>query len=197
MTIFDPKFESMRREELAQYQLERIQALLARLRRNVQRYRSIIGDKTAASLDDMRNLPLTSPRDLAAAFPYGMFALPLREVIRLQSVIGQGGTQLVIGHTRNDLAQWARLVARQLVAAEVSAHDVIQIGFGGDALARALGYLLGAERIEASVIPQDLRHVEYQLAMIQSYRVSVLITTPTNARDLMSVLRERGIDPQS
>jgi phenylacetate-CoA ligase len=195
--MFDAGHESMRRAELEQLQLERLQALLARLRRNVPRQRERLGDCRVESLKDLAAVPPTSSRDLAAAFPYGMFALPLREVIRLQSVVGPGGVQLVVGHTRNDLTQWGRLVARQLVAAEVSGHDVIQICFGTGVVGRSVGYLAGAERIEASVIPQDDYHIEYQLAMMQSFRASVLITSPSNARELMQVLAMRGMDPQS
>jgi phenylacetate-CoA ligase len=195
--MFDAAHEAMRRPDLEQMQLERLQALLARLRRNVPRQRERLANCRAESLADIVSVPMTSSRDLAAAFPYGMFALPLREVIRLQSAVGPGGVQLVVGHTRNDLTQWGRLVARQLAAAEVSGHDVIQISFGAGAVGRSMGYLLGAERVEASVIPQDDYHIEYQLAMMQSYRASVMITSPTNARELMETLAKRGIDPQS
>jgi phenylacetate-CoA ligase len=104
--------------------------------------------------------------------------------------------QLVVGHTPNDLRHWARLAARQLVAAGGPAHDVIQVSFGGSPFNQALGYLLGAEVIEASVIPQDAHHVDYQLAMMQSYRPSILITTPTQALDLLQLTRQRKLDPQ-
>lgn len=197
MTMFDSSHEAMRRSDLEQLQLERLQAMLARLRRNVPRQRERLGNRRVESLADLAAIPPTSSRDLAAAFPYGMFALPLREVIRLQSAVGPGGVQLVVGHTRNDLVQWGRLVARQLAAADVSGHDVIQISFGTGAVGRSMGYLLGAERLDASVIPQDDYHIEYQLAMMQSYRASVLVTSPTNAKELIHALAARGIDPQS
>jgi phenylacetate-CoA ligase len=197
MNIFDPRNETMPREELEQFQLERLQALMARLRRTVPRYKELIAHEQVQTLSDLHNLPPTSPTDLAAAFPYGMFALPLREVIRLHSAMGPDGMQLVVGHTRNDLTHWTRLTARQLVAVGGTAHDVVQIGFGAGTVAQTLGYMLGAEFIEASVIPQDAYHTEYQLAMMQSYRANVLVTTPTEARELAAVLDARGIDPKS
>ncbi len=133
-----------------------------------------------------------------ASIPYGLFALPLREVTRLHSTIGPNGKQLVIGYTRNDLTNWARLVARQLVAARVTAHDVIQIRFdSGDVFEKSLGYMLGAEMIEASVIPEDPFHIEYQVAMLENYRATVLITTPQNAFDICTLLEQKQIDPQS
>ena len=197
MSIFGRRHETMSGVDREQFQLERLQALLARLRRSVPRYRKLLGNLQVESLDDLPGVPLTSPEDLGAAFPYGMFALPLREVIRLHSAIGPAGMQLVIGHTRNDLNQWARLAARQLAAVGGTAHDVVQIGFGGGAFARSLGYMLGAELIEASVIPQEAYHPEYQLAMMQSYRASILVTTPSQAHELAATLELRGIDPQS
>jgi len=198
MIFFDRKNETMPQGQRDQVQLERLQAMIARLKRNVRRYREAIGDLRVESLDDVKALPVTTPEDLVAGIPYGLFALPLREVTRLHSTIGPGGKQLVIGYTRNDLTNWARLVARQLVAAGVTAHDVIQIRFdSGDVFEKSLGYMLGAEMIEASVIPEDPFHTEYQLAMLQNYRATVLITTPQNARDIIELLEQKKLDPQS
>lgn len=197
MMIFDRKYETLPREDLAQLQLERLQALIARLRRNVPRYRKSLGDVRLESLRDLGSLPPTAPEDLAAAFPYGMFALPLREVIRLHSTVGAHGVPLVVGHTRNDLTQWGRLAARQIVAAGGTSHDVIQLGFGGGMFNHAMACILGAELIEASVIPQDISHPQRQLALMQNFRASILITTPTQARELIQALRQKEVDPQS
>jgi len=197
MRVFDPGRESMRSDLRDQVQLERLQALLARLRRNVRRYREQLGDTRAEALSDLSKLPLTTPENLLEAFPYGMFALPLREVIRLHSIVGPRGKQLVVGHTWNDLSQWGRLVARQLVAAGVTSNDVIQICFGGGFFMQSFGYMLGAELVEASVIPEDTFHIDYQLEVLQKYRTTVLITTPRNASDLMQLLQAERIDPQS
>ena len=195
--VFDRANETLRPELLEQVQLERLQALLARLRRNVRRYRELLDNGRVEALADLGHLPVTTPADLVEAFPYGMFALPLREVVRLHSVVGPSGRQLVIGHTRNDLQQWGRLVARQLIAAGVTSSDVVQICFGGGFFSQALGYMRGAELTGACFIPEDPFHVEYQLELLKNYRATVLITTPTNARDLMELLRLRRIDPQS
>jgi phenylacetate-CoA ligase len=197
MNTFDRRYELMPRPELDQLQLERLQSLLARLRRNVRRYREKLADLRVESLADLARLPFTTPEDLAASFPYGMFAFPLREVIRLHSTVGPEGKPLVIGHTRNDLAQWGRLVARQLVASGVTANDVIQVSLGGSVHAGASGFVLGAELIEASVIAEDPLHIDYQFAMLQNYRPTVLITTPTNALQLMRAMEKRRMDPQS
>lgn len=195
MNIFDRRYETMPRAELEQLQLERLQALLARLRRNVRRYRERLADLQVESLEDLPRLPFTTPESLADAFPYGLFAFPLREIIRLHSAVGPEGRPIVIGHTRNDLTQWSRLAARQLAAAGITANDIIQISLGR--AAAAAGYLLGAELIEASVIAEDPLHLDYQLALLQNYRPTVLITTPTHALDFARCLEQRRIDPQS
>ena len=106
MSMFDRRYEAMPRAELEQLQLERLQALLTRVKRTVRRYREQLSDLRVESLNDLSKLPDTTPEILAAAFPYGMFALPLREVIRLHSTIGPEGTPIVIGHTQNYLTQW-------------------------------------------------------------------------------------------
>lgn len=196
MSIFDRRYETMVRAELEQLQLERLQALLVRLKRNVRRHREKLGDTRVESLADLTRLPFTTPEDLADSFPYGMFAFPMREIIRLHTTVGPQGRPLVMGHTRNDLTLWGRLVARQLVASGVTANDVIQMCFGGGVYGSA-GYLFGAQVVEASVIAEDPAHVDYQIAVLQNYRPTVLITTPTNALDLMQVLDRRRLDPQS
>lgn len=197
MNIFDRRNEMMPRAELEQFQLERLQALLARLKRNVRRCREKLADLRVQSLADLAQLPFTTPGDMVASFPYGMFAFPLREVIRLHSTVGPEGKPLVIGHTRNDLVQWGRLVARQLVASGVTANDVIQICLGNCVYPGASGYVLGAELLAASVIAEDPFHIDYQLAILQNYRPTILITTPTNALELACTMEQRRIDPQS
>jgi phenylacetate-CoA ligase len=197
MNIFDRRYEVLPRAELDQLQLERLQALLVRLKRNVRRYRERLGDLRIEALADLARLPFTTPEDMAESFPYGLFAFPLREVIRLHSSIGPGGKPLVIGHTRNDLSHWGRLAARQLVASGVTASDVIQISLGSGVASGVAGYALGAELIEASVVAEEPFHIDYQLAMLQNYRPTILITTPSNACDLIRRIELRQLDPQS
>lgn len=196
MSLFDRRYETMPRAELEQVQLERLQALLVRLKRNVRRYREKLAETRVESLADLSRLPFTSPEEMAASFPYGMFAFPMREIIRLHTTVGPQGKPLVIGHTRNDLTQWGRLVARQLVASGVTANDVIQMCFGGGVYGAA-GYLFGAQVVEASVIAEEPSHIDYQVAMLQNYRPTVLITTPTNALELVRVMEQKKLDPQS
>ncbi len=195
--IYDRRYETLSAAEREQFQWERLQALLNRLQRNVRRYREKLEGSKIESLADLSSLPFTTAEELADAFPYGLFSFPLREIIRIHSTVGPEGKPLVIGHTRNDLIHWGRLVARQLVAAGVTANDVIQISLGGNATAGSSGFALGGEQVEASLIAEDPYHLDYQLAMLQNYRPTILITTPSNASDLMRLIDQKKIDPQS
>lgn len=197
MHIFDRRNETLAATELEQVQLERLQALVARLRRTVRRYRERLADARVESLQDLQRLPFTTPQDMVESFPYGLFAFPLREVIRLYSTLGPQGQPLVVGHTRNDLAQWGRLVARQLVAAGVTANDVLQISLGGVPDSSGAGYMLGAELLEASVLAEDPLHIDSQLEVLKHYRPTFLITTPTHALELTRTIEKRRMDPQS
>lgn len=197
MSVFDRRNETMSAAVLEQVQLERLQALVARLRRNVRRYRERIAEVRVESLADLQRLPLTTPEDMVESFPYGMFAFPLREIIRLYSTLGPNGKPLIIGHTRNDLAQWGRLVARQLIAAGVTANDVIQVSLGRASDACAAGYVLGAELLEASVIAEDPIHMDYQFEVLKNYRPTFLITTPAHALELTRTMQKRQMDPQT
>ena len=197
MDTFDPRLENMSRRDLEQTQLERLQALIARLKRSVRHYHDKLGDVRVTDLAALRELPLTGPEDLAAAFPYGMLALPLREVMRIQATVGPGGAQLVSGYTRNDLVQWGRLVARQYAAASISSHDVIQVAVDGGALPGAHGYELGAEQLCASVVAEDPYCVEHQLELLRNYRATVLVTTPTRAAALAALMAAEGVDPHA
>jgi len=197
MQMFDRKNETLPPAELEQLQLERLQAMVARLRRNVRRYRERLADVRIETLAEVKNLPFTTPEDMVDSFPYGMFAFPLREIIRLYSALGPGGRPLVVGHTRNDLVQWGRLAARQLAAAGVTANDVLQVSLGRVPESCGAGYLLGAELLEASIIAEDPIHMDHQFEVLKNYRPTFLITTPSHALELARTVEKRRMDAQS
>ena len=197
MRVFDRRHELMPRPERDQLQLERLQSLLVRLTRNVRRYREKLAGVQIRALDDLAQLPFTTPEELAYSFPYGMFALPLGRVVRVNSTTGPGGNRIVVGHTRNDLVQWGRLVARQLAASGLTEKDVVQVALGEGTQRGGSGYVLGAELIEASVIGEEPSHIGVQISMLQTYHPTTLITTPTIALELAHALDANQIDSQS
>ncbi|MFP3904365.1 MAG: phenylacetate--CoA ligase family protein, partial [Armatimonadota bacterium] len=200
--IFDERHEAMARDELRLLQLERLQSSVNRAHRNVQFYRHMFDEHDLVpeqfiSLDDLRRLPLTSKQDLLDSYPYGMFAVPLREIVRIHSSSGSTGAPTVVGYTANDLDHWTDLVARNLVAAGVGAEDVVQIFFGYGLFSGGFGLHQGAERIGASVLPASNADIRKQIAVLQDFRTTVLVGTPSYARQIAETVASEDISAQS
>lgn len=202
MEIWDQQYECMPREEIEQLQLERLQATLHRAYKNVTCYRTKfdtlgIDPDDISSLSDLSLLPFTTKEDLRINYPYGMFAVPLREVVRIHSSSGTTGKPTVVGYTKNDIRIWSNLVARFLTAAGVSHDDVVQIAFGYGLFTGAFGLHYGAEAIGASVIPMGGGNTEKQLLIMQDYRTTALVCTPSYAMTLADRMETLGINPKS
>jgi phenylacetate-CoA ligase len=192
----------MPRAELEQLQLERLQATLNRAYKNVTCYRHKfdahgIVPEAVTSLADLQRLPFTTKEDLRQNYPYGMFAVPLREVVRIHSSSGTTGKPTVVGYTKNDLRMWSNLVARFLTAAGVTHDDVVQIAFGYGLFTGAFGLHYGAEAIGASVIPMGGGNTEKQIMIMQDYRTTALVCTPSYALTVADRMAQMGIDPKT
>lgn len=201
MDIWDAAHECMPREELEQLQLERLQATLNRVYKNVTCYRNKFNEmgivpEDVQSLADLTQLPFTSKEDLRLNYPYGMFAVPLREVVRIHSSSGTTGKPTVVGYTKNDLKTWSNLVARFMTAVGVTHDDVVQIAFGYGMFTGAFGLHYGAETIGASVIPMGAGNTEKQIMIMQDYKTTVLVGTPSYAITLADKMERMGIDPK-
>jgi len=202
MPIWEPKYECCPREELEQLQLERLQSSLNRAYKNVAFYRKIfdqlkIVPEDIATRSDFEKLPFTTRRDLQDNYPYGLFAVPLREVVRIHTTTETSATPTVVGYTRNDLKNWANLVARFLTASGVTDDDVIQVAFQYGLFTGAFGLHHGAERIGASVIPSSSGNTSKQIRIMQDYRTTVIASTPSYALILADHIERMGIDPKS
>jgi phenylacetate-CoA ligase len=149
------------------------------------------------SLDDLRLLPFTERSDLHRGYPYDLFAVPLREVVRLHSATDVTGAPTVMGYTKNDLRNWRELVARVLTAGGISKEDVIQISFSYGLLTDAFGFHQGAEEIGASVIPVSAGAVEQQIGIMQDFRTTTLVGTPSYALRIAEALRDRNVPRSS
>ncbi len=200
--IWDPQHECMPREELEQLQLERLQATLNRAYKNVTCYRTKFNEQgivpeDITSLADLSKLPFTTKEDLRVNYPYGMFAVPLREVVRIHSSSGTTGKPTVVGYTRNDLKTWSNLVARFMTAAGVTHDDVVQIAFGYGMFTGAFGLHYGSEAIGAAVIPMSGGNTEKQIMIMQDYKSTVLVCTPSYAVTIADRLDKMGVDPKT
>jgi phenylacetate-CoA ligase len=192
----------MPREELEQLQLERLQATLNRAYKNVTCYRTKFNElgivpEDITSLADLSKLPFTTKEDLRLNYPYGMFAVPLREVVRIHSSSGTTGKPTVVGYTRNDLKTWSNLVARFMTAAGVSHDDVVQIAFGYGMFTGAFGLHYGSEAIGAAVIPMSGGNTDKQIMIMQDYRTTALVCTPSYAVTIADRIEKLGIDPKA
>lgn len=202
MGIYDREAEQIDRGELSQIQLERLQATLHRVYKNVKFYKKkfdALGflPEDCTSLEDLSRLPFTTRHDLAKSYPYEMFAVPLREVVRIHSSTGSPGNPIVMGYTCRDLRHWAKLAARVLTAAGVDRDDVVQVTLSYGLLTSAFGLHYGVELLGASVIPTGPGGTARQVQIMRDYRTTVLISTPGYALVIADMLDEMGVDAKN
>ena len=199
---WEPDKECMEREELEQYQIERLQAILNRVYAHVPYYRSRFDElgiqpEEVGSLADVRRLPITTREDLRAHYPYGFFAMPLREVIRIHTPTGSPGANTAMGFTRNDIKHWTNLTARILVAGGVTKDDVVQVALDYGLFSGSFGLHSGAERIGAAVIPLPSPHMARQARIMRDFKTTALVATPSFALRLAEELRTSNIPVSS
>jgi len=195
---WDKEKECISREDLEQLQLERLQSTLFRVATHVPFYRKKfrelgVDSDGFRSLDELQTLPFTTKQDLRDNYPYGLFAVPLREVVRVHASSGTTGQSTVVGYTRNDLKNWSDMVARILTGAGVTDEDVVQIAFGYGMFTGGFGLHYGAERVGASVIPLSSGNTKRQLQVMADFKTTALVCTPSYALVLADALEERGL----
>ncbi len=199
---WQPESECMDREELEQLQLERLESTLSRVYMNVPFYRKRFDEvkfnpDDLRSLDDLKKLPFTTKNDLRDNYPYGLFAVPLREVVRVHASSGTTGMATVVGYSRNDIKAWSNLVARILTAGGITKDDVIQISFNYGLFTGAFGLHYGAERVGASVIPISSGNTKRQIQIMQDFKTTALGGTPSYAMLIADTMMEMGINRNS
>ncbi|HHF98681.1 MAG TPA: phenylacetate--CoA ligase, partial [Candidatus Aerophobetes bacterium] len=198
MSFESLQFEKFSRDRLEQLQLERLQATLNRAYRSVSFYQKAFDEmgiipEDIDSLSKLSRLPFTSRQTLVDNYPYGMFAVPLREVVRLHCTTGPKGQPIVIGYTKNDIDHWAQISARVLKAAGVEKEDVVQICLDYGLFGEGLGFHYGAELIGASVIPGSDGDPKRQLLIMRDYRSTILLSNPSFALKLLAAMKESKI----
>ncbi len=196
--FWEPENECMSREDLEQLQLERLEATLNRVYLNVpfyhRKFKELdIDPESIRSLGDLRRLPFTTKNDLRDNYPYGLFAVPLREVVRIHASSGTTGMSTVVGYTKNDIKTWSNLVARVLTAGGVTKDDVVQIAFGYSLFTGGFGLHYGAERLGASVIPISSGNTARQIKIMQDFRTTALVCTPSYAMLIADTIHEMDI----
>jgi phenylacetate-CoA ligase len=196
--IWQVEEETLCVEDLKQLQLERLQSTLNRASENVDFYKKRFKDfniqiEKIKSLSDIKYLPFTQKQDLRDNYPYGMFAVPLRDIVRIHSSSGTTGKPTVVGYTKRDLEMWKNLVARIMVAGGVTAEDIVHIAFSYGLFTGGFGLHYGAEHIGASVIPVSSGNTKRQIMIMQDYRSTTLVCTPSYALHIAENLSQMGL----
>lgn len=185
-------------EQLRRRQTENLQKTVARVYERVPFYRRRMEDQGVApaeirSLEDIRLLPFTTKDDMREGYPFGLFAVPLTEVVRIHSSSGTTGKPVVAGYTRADIALWAHLMARTFGCGEVTARDIVQVAYGYGLFTGGLGAHYGAELIGATVIPMSGGNNKRQIMLMQDFGTTALACTPSYALALAETAAEMGV----
>lgn len=196
--IWNPHFECMGRDELRKVQGERLRETVERAYFNVPYYRhkmqeSGIGPESIDSIDDIVKLPFTVKNDLRDNYPFGLFAVPMSEIVRVHASSGTTGKPTVVGYTRHDIATWSEVMARTLTSAGANRNDFIQIAYGYGLFTGGLGLHYGGEKIGASVIPISGGNTSRQIQLMHDFGSTVLACTPSYALYLAEAISESGI----
>ncbi len=198
MNMFQPEIESMPREKLRELQLARLKAQVRHAYDDVPHYKKAFDEmglspEDIKTLEDVRLLPVTTKEDLRQSYPFGMFGVDKKEIVRLHASSGTTGKPTVVGFTRGDLDVWSDCVARFCAAAGVTAEDTAQVSFGYGLFTGALGLHMGLEKLGASVIPISAGNTEKQLMLMEDFGTTVLIATPSYAVYLGEMIREQNL----
>lgn len=197
--MWNPTKESMSRDEMHNLQSARLNATVKRVYHNVPFYRNKMqqlglepGD--IRSIDDLTKLPFTTKQDLRENYPFGLFAVPKSQVVRVHASTGTTGKPTVVAYSRKDVEIFSEVVTRALVSAGVTTDDVIQIAFGYGLFTGGLGLHYGAENLGATVVPISGGNTTKQVQILKDFGSTVLACTPSYAAYLLEALQDAGID---
>ena len=195
------KEETLPREQLEALQLERLQETVHRVYAKVPAYRKKMDDagikpEDVKSLADLSKLPFVTKQDMRDNYPFGLFAVPKDELVRIHASSGTTGKPTVVGYTQGDLESWTECVARIACMGGASSHDVAQICFGYGMFTGALGLHYGLERIGSAIVPSSTGNSQKQIMYMQDFETSLLVATPSYALRLAEVAREMGLVPE-
>ena len=198
-TYFNEEFETLPRLALEALQLKRLQSVVARVYQNVPFYRTAfdaagVHPDSITSLADLQRLPFTTKQNMRDSYPYGLFAAPMEEIVRIHASSGTTGKPTVVGYTAKDIENWTDLMARSLMAAGAHRGDIIHNAYGYGLFTGGLGAHYGAERLGASVIPISGGNTTRQIMIMQDFGSTVLTCTPSYSLYLAEEAVAAGVD---
>ena len=193
--------ETMDRQQMAELQSARLIQQVRRVYREVPFYREslqksgLLPDEIR-SIEDIAKLPFITKQDMRDNYPYGLFAVPLAEIVRLHASSGTTGKHTVVGYTSRDLGIWSEVMARTLTAAGASKQSFIQVAYGYGLFTGGLGVHYGAEAVGASVIPVSSGNTQRQIMLMKDFGTTLLACTPSYALFIAETMKEMGIEPK-
>ena len=198
MNYWQPKLELMERKELEELQLQRLKSVVEKVYKNVPFYekkfkQAGITPEDIKSLKDLAKLPTTKKQDLRDNYPFGLFAVPLEEVVRVHASSGTTGKPTVVGYTAKDIETWSDLMARDFVMVGVKKGDIFQNAVNYGFFTGGLGVHYGIERMGAMAVPSGVGNTERQLEIMMDFAVTVLHCTPSYALYLAETAKARGV----
>ncbi len=196
--IWNETFECMSREEMRRCQSRRLVDVVERVYHNVPFYRKKmqelgVGPEDIHGIEDLPKLPFTTKQDLRDNYPFGLFSVPMTEIVRLHASSGTTGKPTVVGYTRKDLATWSEVMARTLTCAGITRHDFLQVAYGYGLFTGGLGVHYGAEKVGCSVIPISGGNTKRQLQIMHDFGSTSLACTPSYALYLAEAIQESGL----
>ncbi len=200
--IWNEKIECASRSEMEAIQSERLIQTVKRVYHNNEGYRKKMQEKGLVpgdikSVADLSKLPFTTKSDLRDGYPFGMFTVPMSEIVRVHASSGTTGKPTVVGYTRNDLQMWAEVVTRSLCMAGVHQNDIVQVAYGYGLFTGGLGLHYGTENLGATVIPISGGNTDKQILLMQDFGTTVIACTPSYALFLAETMKEMNIAPDS
>ena len=194
---YQPDIETMSREDLEALQLERLQALVKRVYQKIPFYKESfdkagINPEDIKSLADLTKLPFTVKQDMRDAYPFGLFAVPRKDVVRVHCSSGTTGTATVVGYTQKDLENWGDCFARALYGAGCGPDSTLQIAYGYGLFTGGLGAHNGGERAGCTVLPMSTGNTKRQVRLMKDFDVDCLCCTPSYALNIAEVAQEEG-----
>lgn len=196
---FNEEFETLPRAALEALQLKRLQSTVARVYANVPFYKNSfdaagIRPDDIKSLADLQRLPFTTKQNMRDSYPYGLFAAPMEEIVRIHASSGTTGKPTVVGYTQKDIDTWSELMARSFVAAGAHKGDIIHNAYGYGLFTGGLGAHYGAEKLGASVIPISGGNTKRQIMIMQDFGSTILTCTPSYSLYLAEEAAAEGVD---
>lgn len=199
--IYDRKTEFMDRSALKALQSERLVCQVERMYNNVQCFRDRMDEAGLTpsdihGVDDLQKLPFSYKKDLRDYYPYGLFAVPMSEIVRVHASSGTTGKRIVVGYTRNDLDMWSDCIARLFTAAGIGKDDFVQISFGYGLFTGGFGVHAGAEKVGATVIPISTGNTKLQIQTLIDFKATAICCTPSYAMYLAEEVKALGVKDQ-